>query len=142
MRVLMNWGTAVRRLHWTRGLRAGVAVAAAMVVCHMLGKPMGWAALGGFEAILVDNGGPHRSRLTTITTIVLGGAVACVVGSTVPGTLWIAALATALFCFAVTFARVISQPLASTSVILLVIYFAGLGGGTHTLAGALANATA
>ena len=45
------------------GFRAGVAVVAAMVVCHMLGKPMGWAALGGFETILVDNGGPYRSRL-------------------------------------------------------------------------------
>ena len=47
----------VRRLQWMRGLRAGVAVAAAMIVCRMLGKPMGWAALGGFEAILVETAG-------------------------------------------------------------------------------------
>jgi uncharacterized membrane protein YccC len=119
-----------------------LAVAAAMVMCHMLGRPMGWAALGGFETILVDNGGPYRSRLMTMLTVLLGGAVACVVGSLVSGTLWPAFVVTAAFCFAVTFARVVSQPVASTSVIVLVIYFAGLGGSAHTLGGALGNAAA
>ena len=132
----------MRKLHWTRGLRAGVAVAAAMVVCHLLGRPMGWAALGGFETILVDNGGPYRSRLTTMLTVLVGGAVACVVGALAPGALWAAVAVTALFCFAVTFARVISQPMASTSVIVLVVYFAGLGGSAHTWKGALGNAAA
>ena len=50
---------------------------------------------------------------------------------------WVAVSVTAVFCFALTFARVVAQPVASTSVIMLVIYFAGLGGGTHTLHGAL-----
>jgi uncharacterized membrane protein YccC len=117
-------------------------VSAAMVVCSLLGKPMGWAALGGFETILVDNGGPYRSRLKTMMTVLLGGAVACVVGSLVAGTFWVAVLMTAAFCFAATFARVVAQPVASTSVIVLVIYFAGLGGGTHGLRGAIGNAAA
>ncbi|HEY6412668.1 MAG TPA: FUSC family protein [Edaphobacter sp.] len=142
MHLLARWSAVLRKLHWTRGLRAGVAVAAAMVVCHLLGRPMGWAALGGFETILVDNGGPYRSRLTTMMTVLVGGAVACVVGALVPGALWAAVVVTAAFCFAVTFARVISQPMASTSVIVLVIYFAGLGGSAHTLKGALGNAAA
>ncbi len=142
MRLLTRWVGVLRRLHWTRGLRAGVAVAAAMVVCHLLGRPMGWAALGGFETILVDNGGPYRSRLTTMMTVLVGGAVACIVGALVPGALWAAVAVTAVFCFAVTFARVISQPMASTSVIVLVIYFAGLGGSAHTWKGALGNAAA
>ncbi len=139
----------LRRLQWTRGLRAGVAVAAAMIVCRMLGKPMGWAALGGFEAILVDNGGPYRSRLATMSTLMVGGAAGCVIGSlaSAPFTsynlgLLIACTVTAAFCFAVTFARVISQPIASTSVIILVIYFAGYGSSTHTLSGSLGNALA
>jgi uncharacterized membrane protein YccC len=119
-----------------------VAVAAAMVVCHLLGRPMGWAALGGFETILVDNGGPYRSRLATMLTVMVGGAVACVVGALVPGALWAAVAVTAVFCFALTFGRVISQPMASTSVIVLVIYFAGLGGSAHTWKGALGNAAA
>jgi uncharacterized membrane protein YccC len=132
----------IRKLHWARGLRAGVAVVAAMIVCYLLGKPMGWAALGGFETILVDNGGPYRSRLTTMATVLVGGAVACVVGSMVGGTFWLAVLVTAAFCFVTTFARVLAQAAASTSVIVLVIYFAGLGGGTHTLRGAAGNAAA
>jgi uncharacterized membrane protein YccC len=113
-----------------------------MIVCHLLGRPMGWAALGGFETILVDNGGPYRSRLTTMMTVLVGGAVACIVGALVPGALWAAVAVTAVFCFAVTFARVLSQPMASTSVIVLVIYFAGLGGSAHTWKGALGNAAA
>ena len=41
-----------------------------------------------------------------------------------------------LFCFAITFARVLSNPLASTSVIILVLYFAGYGGNdAHAYAG-------
>ena len=123
-------------LQWKRGLRAGVAVAAAMMVCHLLGRPMGWAALGGFEAILVDNGGPYRSRLTTMGTLLAGGAIACVVGALASTWLVVAVVVTATFCFAITYARVISQQLASTSVIVLVLYFAGYGGGVHTLAGA------
>ena len=142
MGLVTRWVGVLRKLHWTRGLRAGVAVAAAMIVCHLLGRPMGWAALGGFETILVDNGGPYRSRLTTMMTVLVGGAVACVVGALVPGALWAAVVVTAVFCFAVTFARVISQPMASTSVIVLVIYFAGLGGSAHTWKGALGNAAA
>jgi uncharacterized membrane protein YccC len=139
----------LRRLQWARGLRAGVAVAAAMIVCRMLGKPMGWAALGGFEAILVDNGGPYRSRLTTITTLMIGGAAGCVGGALAAAPrsgyllgLAVACAVTAAFCFAATFARVISQPIASTSVIILVIYFAGYGGSAHTPSEALGDALA
>lgn len=130
----------VLRLQWSRGLRAGLAVSSAMVVCHLLGRPMAWAALGGFEAILVDNGGPYRSRLATMATLMAGGALACVLGAKASTPLLLAFLATAAFCFAATFARVASQPIASTSVVLLVIYFAGIGGSSHTLAGALSNA--
>ena len=140
MRVLKVCGEALRKLQWRRGLRAGVAVSAAMIVCHLLGRPMGWAALGGFEVILVDNGGPYRSRLTTMATLMLGGAIACVVGAVASTPLALAFVVTAGFCFAITYARVISQQLASTSVIVLVLYFAGYGGGTHTLAGALEGA--
>jgi uncharacterized membrane protein YccC len=111
-----------------------------MVVCSYFHQPLGWAALGGFEAILVDNGGPYRSRLTTILTVLIGGAIACIVGALVHQPLWLAVLATAGFCFAVTYARVLSNPLASTSVIIIVLYFAGFGGTAETLPDALLNA--
>ena len=141
MRGLESGREVLRKLQWRRGLRAGLAVAAAMIVCRALGRPMGWAALGAFEVILVDNGGPYRSRLATMSTVLAGGAVACVLGAMAPGALWGAALLTAVVCFVVTFARVISQPIASTSVIILVIYFAGYGGENHTLSAAIKYAT-
>jgi uncharacterized membrane protein YccC len=142
MGVWSRVGGVVRRLQWMRGLRAGVAVAAAMIVCRMLGKPMGWAALGGFEAILVDNGGPYRSRLQTLASVMVGGAVACVVGALASTPLALAFVVTAAFCFVVTFARVVSQPIASTSVIVIVLYFAGFGGSARTLHDAMGNALA
>ena len=141
MRGLESGREVLRKLQWRRGLRAGLAVAAAMIVCRALGRPMGWAALGAFEVILVDNGGPYRSRLATMSTVLAGGAVACVLGAMAPEALWGAALLTAAVCFVVTFARVISQPIASTSVIILVIYFAGYGGEHHTLQAATEYAT-
>ncbi len=130
----------LKSLQWARGVRAGVAVLGAMLACHLLGKPMGWAALGGFEAILVDNGGPYRSRLETMATLLTGGAIVCVIGAMVSGTLWAAILVTALVCFATTFARVASERIASTSVIILVLYFAGFGGEDHSFAHAGAAA--
>src|SRR6516165_1692928 len=139
---LERLAVTLRRLHWTRGLRAGIAVSVAMIVSLYLGRPMGWAALGGFEAILVDNGGPYRSRLTTMLTVIVGGAIAGIVGAMSTAPLLLAVVTTAGFCFAITFARVLSKELASTSVIILVIYFAGYGGLTHTLPGAIQNALA
>ena len=130
----------LKSLQWARGVRAGIAVFGAMVVCHLLGKPMGWAALGGFEAILVDNGGPYRSRLETMATLACGGAIVCVIGAMVGGTLWVAAAVTALVCFAATFARVASERIASTSVIILVLYFAGFGGADRSFSHACAAA--
>ncbi|MBB5056198.1 putative membrane protein YccC [Granulicella aggregans] len=130
----------LKSLQWARGLRAGVAVAGAMTVCRLLGLPMGWAALGGFEAVLVDNGGPYRSRLETMATLLAGGSLVCVIGAMVGGNLWTAVAVTAAVCFAATFARVASERIASTSVIILVLYFAGFGGADHSFTHACAAA--
>lgn len=132
----------LRRLHWERGLRAGIAVLAAMIVCQRLGRPMGWAALGGFESILVDNGGPYRSRLTTILTLLGGGAAGLFLVAVTATPWWLVVVATALFCFAITYGRALSSQLASTSVIILVIYFVGLGEEPHTLRVAIESSVA
>jgi uncharacterized membrane protein YccC len=106
----------------------------------MLGLPMGWAALGGFEAVLVDNGGPYRSRLETMATLLAGGSLLCVIGAILGGSFWLSVMVTAAVCFATTFARVASERIASTSVIILVLYFAGFGGTDHSYAHACAAA--
>jgi uncharacterized membrane protein YccC len=139
MPISVRLAAILRSLHWRRGLRAGFAVATAMIVCRLLHHSMGWAALGGFEATLVDNGGPYRSRLNTMATVIFGGALCGIAGTLVPQNLIAAAIITAAVCFAITFARVASQPIASTAVIILVIYFAGFGSEDRTVAAALAN---
>lgn len=48
-----------RQMDWMRGLRAAVALCTPLVLGDLTGlQNLGWAALGGFEAILADQGGP------------------------------------------------------------------------------------
>ncbi len=128
--MILTW---LRRFQWPRGLRAAIAMGSAMLAAHAFGLPPAAAALGVFNPLLADNGGPYRTRLTTMLTTILGGAIAYIIGALIPAPITIVILATLLIAFAVTFARVISQPLASSSVLILVLYFAGLGGTLHTL---------
>ena len=127
----------LRRFQWGRGLRAALAVGSALLVCHLLHKPLAAGALGAFNPLLVDNGGPYKTRLTTMSIALLGGSFAFILGSIVPSALIVVILVTMLVCFATTFARVLSQPVASASVLIIVSYFAGLGGVRHTLPAAL-----
>src|ERR1700744_2298340 len=124
--------SALSRAQWRRGIRAGIAVASIMVTFHLLGKPTGWAALGVLLVLNVDNGGPYRSRLGNIVTIVIGGTLAILLGKAPGSSLALAIVITALFCFAVTLARVISQPLASCSVSILICYIVSYGAGIRT----------
>jgi uncharacterized membrane protein YccC len=119
-------------MQWQRGLRAGVAVGMAMVVCHALGHPMGWAALGGLQVVMVDNGGPYRSRLANMLTVLVGGSLAVGLGVMAGINLPLAEILTFAFCFAVTLSRVLSQPLASSSVVILVCYIVAHGSAVHT----------
>jgi uncharacterized membrane protein YccC len=127
----------LRTVQWTRGMRAVLVIGSAMVVCHLAGVPPGAAAIGGFDALLVDNGGPYRTRWITMATTLVGGAAALLLGSIMPTELGIAVFATMVVAFAIIFSRVLSQPLASSSVLILVLYFAGVGGTQHTLHEAL-----
>jgi len=136
MRIVQITGlrTALASMQWRRGLRAGLAVGMAMLVCHLLHRPMGWAALGGFQVVLVDNGGPYRSRLYNVLAILLGGSAAVGLGVLAGVNLTTALVVSIVFCFAATLARVISQPLAASSVIILVCYIVAYGNPTHTMA--------
>jgi uncharacterized membrane protein YccC len=123
----------LQRVQWLRGVRAAAAVSVAMYSAHALGLPPAAAALGAFNPLLVDNGGPYRTRLTTMLTTMFGGALAYIAGAMVPPQLALVILATMAAACAITYARVLSQQMASSSVLILVLYFAGLGGPIHTL---------
>ena len=126
----------LKRLQWARGLRAAIAIGSTLLASHALNLPPAAAALGAFNPLLVDTGGPYRTRLSTMLTTIFGGALSFILGALVPHHLAAVVPITLLFGFAITYARVIAQPIASSSVLILVLYFAGLGGTQHTLRGA------
>jgi uncharacterized membrane protein YccC len=130
----------LRRLDWARGLRAGLAVGAAMVVCRMLGLPMGWSALGAFEGNIVDNGGPYRVRFVSIAMLMVGGSLGAVLASLASPHLAWALVLTAGFSFVITYLRAAGPQLTTSSVIILVVYFVGIDHPSATLAGALSQA--
>ena len=129
--------SALSNMQWRRGLRAGLAVGVAMLVCLLLDHPMGWAALGGLQVVMVDNGGPYRSRMANVVTVLVGGSMAVGLGVLAGVNLPTALTITILFCFTATLARVLSQPLASSSVIILVCYIVAYGNPVHTRASGL-----
>jgi uncharacterized membrane protein YccC len=120
------WLASLRRLQWSRGLRAGLAVAISTLICHHLALPIGWSALGAFECIIVDNGGPYRIRFQTIAVLLIGGGIGAVLASLVATHLAATLIVTAIFCFVFTYLRTAGDPFTSSSVIVLVIYFVGL----------------
>jgi len=126
--------SALAKMQVRRGLRAALAVGVAMFACYLLHKPMGWASLGAFQVIMVDNGGPYRSRLANILTILIGGSLGVFLGLLAGVNLPTAVIATLFFCFAFTLARVMSQPFASSSVTVIVSFIVAIGTPPHTLA--------
>src|SRR6202453_1948793 len=130
----------LRRLDWARGLRAGLAVGAAMVVCRKLGLPMAWSALGAFEGNIVDNGGPYRVRFVCIAMLMAGGSLGAVLASVAsPHLAWTLVL-TAVFSFVITYLRAAGPSFTTSSAIILVVYFVGLDHPSASLAGALSQA--
>jgi uncharacterized membrane protein YccC len=115
-------------MDWYRGLRAGVALCAPMVLGELAGIPnLGWAGLGGFEAIVSDTGGPYRTRLGSLATVSLGGALGLFLGSICGANLYLALPVTVLFCFLWSYLGVLGQPFSSAGVLVQVIYFCGVG---------------
>jgi len=117
-----------RRMDWFRGLRAAVALCGPIVVGEIAGLPnAGWAALGGIEAIIADSGGPYRSRLASLATLALGGAVGLFLGCIAGRSLVWALPVTVAFCFAWSYLAVLGQPFSSAGLLVQVIYICGMG---------------
>jgi uncharacterized membrane protein YccC len=120
-----------RQMDWFRGLRAAVALCAPLVLGDLAGIPnLGWAGLGGFEAILSDTGGPYRSRLSSLATLTLGGASGLFVGSLSASSLHWAIPVTVLFCFLWSYLAVLGQPFTSAGPLVQVIFICGIGAPT------------
>jgi len=128
----------LRQMDWFRGLRAAVALCAPIVLGDLAGIPnMGWAGLGGFEAIVADAGGPYRSRLGSLATLSLGGAAGLFLGSITGTRLSWSVPVTMLFCFLWSYLAVLGQPFSSSGVLVQVIFFCGIGAPTRNVHEAL-----
>ncbi len=118
----------VRQMDWMRGLRAAVALSAPLVLGDVLDIPnLGWAALGGFEAILADSGGSYRTRMGSLLTLSVAGAAGVFVGSLTGGTLQWALPVTLLWCFIWSYLAVLGQPFTSAGVLVQVVFICGIG---------------
>jgi uncharacterized membrane protein YccC len=132
--------TFLRTMDWFRGLRAGVSLAAPLVLGDLTGIPnLGWAALGGFEAIVADAGGPYRTRLGSLTTLSLGGALGLFLGSIIGVHMGWALPVTLVFCFLWSYLAVLGQPFTSAGILVQVIFICGLGSPTVGWREALAH---
>lgn len=113
---------------WFRGLRAGTALSIPLLLGDISSiQNFGWAALGGFEAIISDPGGPYKTRLGSLGTVALGGAAGCFLGTLVGAShLW-AIPVTLLFCFLWSYLSVLGQPFTSAGGLVQLFFFCGLG---------------
>ena len=117
-----------RQMDWFRGLRAAVALCTPLVIGDVAGLPiLSWAALGGFEAILADTGGPYRSRLASLATLSFGGAAGLFLGCIAGRSLVWAVPVTIVFCFFWSYLAVLGQPFSSAGLLVQVIYICGIG---------------
>ena len=118
----------IRQMDWFRGLRAAVALCTPLVIGDLAGLPiLGWAALGGFEAILADTGGPYRSRFASLATLSFGGAAGLFLGCIAGRSLIWALPVTIVFCFFWSYLAVLGQPFTSAGLLVQVIYICGVG---------------
>jgi len=130
-----------RQMDWLRGLRAAVALCAPLVFGDLAGIPnLGWAALGGFEAILSDTGGPYRTRMASLVTLSLGGAAGLFLGSITGTSLHWALPVTVLFCFLWSYLAVLGAPFSSAGLLVQVIFICGIGAPTSNWHEALNHA--
>ena len=124
-----SWTIALaRRMDWYRGLRAGTALSTPLLLADLTGLThLGWAALGGMEAIVSDAGGPYRIRLGRLSVVSLGGALAIFAGTLAGNDLRWALPVTLLFCFGWTYLSVVGQPFTSAGLLVQVIFICGIG---------------
>jgi uncharacterized membrane protein YccC len=128
-------------MDWFRGLRAATALCAPLVLGDLAGIPnLGWAALGGFEAIVADTGGPYRTRMSSLVTLSLGGAVGLFLGSITGNSLYWALPVTVLWCFLWSYLAVLDQPFSTAGVLVQVIFICGIGYPAATWRQALVSA--
>jgi uncharacterized membrane protein YccC len=116
------------RIAFAQGLRAAVATITPLLIGDAMGVPgaYNWATLGGFQVSLVDPGGPYRLRATTMLAVVLGGALACAIGSAAGQWIWVSIPLTFAAALWSGLVRVYGSSASSVGLINLVVYLIAL----------------
>ena len=118
----------LRQMDWPRGLRAGIALCAPLVLGDVFPfRDLAWASLGGLMAIAADSGGAYRTRLSSLIICILGGGSGIILGSLVAGHLLWALPAVLFFCFLWNYLAVLGEAFASAHIVVQVLFFATLG---------------
>ena len=92
---------------YAAGVRAAVATVGPLFVATLLGNAGGtWLSLGGFNAALADKGGSYRDRAFAMAAVMVGSALAVLLGSLGGHHLWMAVPLTFAFAFVACLARV------------------------------------
>jgi len=121
-------GVYLRQMDWARGLRAGLALCAPLVLGDLFPfHDLAWASLGGLMAIAADSGGAYRTRLSSLIICILGGGSGILLGSLVAGHLVWALPAVLFFCFLWNYLAVLGEAFASAHIVVQVLFFATLG---------------
>src|SRR5208282_3610118 len=121
-------GVYLQQMDWARGLRAGLALCAPLVLGDLFPfHDLAWASLGGLMAIAADSGGAYRTRLSSLIICILGGGSGILLGSLVAGHLVWALPAVLFFCFLWNYLAVLGEAFASAHIVIQVLFFATLG---------------
>jgi uncharacterized membrane protein YccC len=116
------------RIAIIQGLRAAVATVGPLIAGDLLGTPgaFSFSALGGFQTTLVDPGGPYRLRAAAMLAVILGGGVACAIGSAAGQWFWISIPLTFAAAVLSGLVRAYGSAGASVGLINLVVYLIAL----------------
>jgi uncharacterized membrane protein YccC len=116
------------RIAVAQGLRAAVATVTPLLVGDAIGVPgaYSFAMLGGFQVTLADPGGPYRLRATTMLAVMLGGALACAIGSAAGQWIWLSIPLTFAAALWSGLIRAYGSAGSSVGLINLVVYLIAL----------------
>lgn len=125
------------------GVRAAVATLVPFFLAAALGRAeLGWMALGGWLGTLADPGGLRSTRLKSLATFAVLGAIMVPLAERCAGSLVLASLAIAVVAFAATLARAVGPAAASVGTMMAVLVAVGTAkpGSSTYLADALSFA--
>lgn len=108
------------------GVRAAVATLVPFFLAAALGRAeLGWMALGGWLGTLADPGGLRSTRLKSLATFAVLGAIMVPLAERCAGSIWLATITIGAVAFAATMARALGPAAASVGTMTAVLVAVG-----------------